>query len=247
MRVLGASCSRQPERSFSGYVNHRNSEDNNDETPFEFTKENYAKINQIIAKYPSNYKESACIPVLFIAQKQNDNFLTLAAMNKVAKILNMEPIQVYEVASFYTMFNRTKVGKYHLQVCGTTPCMLRGAREVMKAIKDYANIEMDQTSADGLFTISEVECLGACVNAPMMQVNNEWVYEDLDPQNIVKLLDTWKSGKESEVGPQIKRQFSCGPQGRTSLQLPVEHTTHSRDFAAAKREWEEAKAKAAKK
>ena len=98
-------------------------------------------------------------------------------MNKVAKVLNMAPMQVYEVASFYTMFNRTRVGKYHLQMCGTTPCQLRGAREVIQAIKDHANIEMDGTSEDGLFTLSEVECLGACVNAPMMQVNNEYVYE----------------------------------------------------------------------
>jgi NADH dehydrogenase (ubiquinone) flavoprotein 2 len=98
-------------------------------------------------------------------------------MNKVAKILNMKPMQVYEVASFYTMFNRTKVGKYHLQVCGTTPCMIRGARDIIQAIKDHAHIEMDGTSEDGLFTLSEVECLGACVNAPMIQVNNEYVYE----------------------------------------------------------------------
>ena len=113
-------------RHFSVFVNHRNTDDNLEETPFEFTKENYEAINQIIAKYPSNYKHSAVIPLLFVAQKQNDNFLTLSAMNKIAKILDMAPMQVYEVASFYTMFNRTKVGKYHLQVCGTTPCMLRG-------------------------------------------------------------------------------------------------------------------------
>ena len=97
-------------------------------------------------------------------------------MNKVAKVLEMEPMQVYEVASFYTMFNRTRVGKYHIQFCGTTPCMIRGANECMDAIKEYANIGMDEISADGLFSLSEVECLGACVNAPMMQVNNEWVY-----------------------------------------------------------------------
>jgi NADH:ubiquinone oxidoreductase subunit E len=101
-------------------------------------------------------------------------------MNKVAKVLNMAPMQVYEVASFYTMFNRTKVGKYHLQVCGTTPCMLRGASDIIQAVKDFAHIEMDATSEDGLFTLSEVECLGACVNAPMIQVNNEYVYEVRD-------------------------------------------------------------------
>ena len=163
--------------SFSAFANHRNTEDNNEDTPFEFTKENYEEIDKLLKKYPTNYKESACIPVLFIAQKQNDNFLTLSAMNKVAKVLNMAPMQVYEVASFYTMFNRTKVGKYHLQVCGTTPCMLRGSRDIIQAVKDFAKIEMDGTSEDGLFTLSEVECLGACVNAPMIQVNNEYVYE----------------------------------------------------------------------
>jgi NADH dehydrogenase (ubiquinone) flavoprotein 2 len=113
-------------RLFSAFVNHRDTEDNREDTPFEFTPENYEKINEIIGKYPSNYKHSAVIPLLFVAQKQNANFLTLSAMNKIAKILDMAPMQVYEVASFYTMFNRTRVGKYHLQVCGTTPCMLRG-------------------------------------------------------------------------------------------------------------------------
>ena len=126
-------------------------------------------------------------------------------MNKVAKVLNMAPMQVYEVASFYTMFNRTKVGKYHLQVCGTTPCQLRGARDIIKAIKDYAHIEMDQTSEDGLFTVSEVECLGACVNAPMIQVNNEYVYEvitvTLTPESIVNILEQWKRGEEPKKGP----------------------------------------------
>ena len=118
-------------RSFSAFVNHRNTEDNLDETPFEFTKENYETINKIISKYPSNYKHSAVIPLLFVAQKQNDNYLTLSAMNKVAKVLDMAPMQVYEVASFYTMFNRSRVGKFHLQVCGTTPCMLRGVRQMI--------------------------------------------------------------------------------------------------------------------
>ena len=111
---------------FGAFANHRNTEDNLEESPFEFTEESYAAIEKILKQYPTNYKSSGCIPVLFIAQKQNNNFLTLSAMHKTAKILEMTPMQVYEVASFYTMFNRTKVGKYHLQVCGTTPCMLRG-------------------------------------------------------------------------------------------------------------------------
>jgi NADH dehydrogenase (ubiquinone) flavoprotein 2 len=179
LRRAPASATLLPSasRGLSAFSNHRNTLDNNDDTPFEFTSENYQEIDKLLGKYPSNYRESACIPVLFIAQKQNNNFLTLSAMNKVAKVLNMAPMQVYEVASFYTMFNRTRVGKYHLQMCGTTPCMVRGAGAVIEAIKQAGNVEMDGTSPDGLFTLSEVECLGACVNAPMMQVNNEYVYE----------------------------------------------------------------------
>ena len=112
--------------SFGAFANHRDTADNMEESPFEFTEESYAAIEDLLKKYPDNYKSSGVIPVLFIAQKQNNNFLTLSAMHKVAKVLEMTPMQVYEVASFYTMFNRTKVGKYHLQVCGTTPCMIRG-------------------------------------------------------------------------------------------------------------------------
>lgn len=154
-------------------------------------------------------------------------------MNKVAKVLEMTPMQVYEVSAFYTMFNRTKVGKYHLQVCGTTPCMIRGAGEVIRAITDFAGIGMDETSEDGLFTMQEVECLGACVNAPMIQVNNEYVYEDLDYASTTAMLKEWKEGREPKKGPQIDRQFSCGPHGRTSL---YEEATGpiSRDFASAK-------------
>ena len=115
-----------PIRNFGLFANHRNTEENMEETPFELTKESYDAINVLMKKYPDNYKASAVIPALFIAQKQNNNFLPLSAMHKVAKMLEMTPMQVYEVATFFTMFNRTKLGKYHLQVCGTTPCMLRG-------------------------------------------------------------------------------------------------------------------------
>ena len=123
-RFLAAAS--QQRANFGAFANHRDTEDNLDESPFEFSDESYAAIENLLTKYPDNYKSSACIPVLFIAQKQNNNFLTLSAMHKTAKVLEMTPMQVYEVASFYTMFNRTKVGKYHLQVCGTTPCLLRG-------------------------------------------------------------------------------------------------------------------------
>ena len=152
-RALTQTMPFASQRSMSLFANHRDTEDNLEESPFEFTQESYDKIYEILTKYPDNYKSSAVIPALFIAQKQNDNFLTLSAMNKIAKMLEMTPMQVYEVASFYTMFNRTKVGKYHLQVCGTTPCMLRGAQDIMQAVKDFSNIKNGETSADGLFTL----------------------------------------------------------------------------------------------
>jgi NADH dehydrogenase (ubiquinone) flavoprotein 2 len=114
-------------RAFSHALStHQNTAYNNPDTPFDFTEENYGQIKRVMAKYPGNYKRSAVIPLLYIAQKQNSNWVPLSAMNKIAKILDMSEIDVYEVASFYTMFNRTPVGKYHLQVCGTTPCMVRG-------------------------------------------------------------------------------------------------------------------------
>ncbi len=119
---------QHPRAAFNIFANHRISEENTDITPFEFTDDNYKQVSEILSKYPSNYKQSATIPLLMLAQKQNNNFLTLSAMHKVAKILEVPRMQVYEVASFYTMFNRTAVGKYHLQVCGTTPCMVRGAQ-----------------------------------------------------------------------------------------------------------------------
>jgi len=117
------------------------------------------------------------MPLLWLAQEQNNNFVSLAAMKKIAKILEIPDMAVYEVATFYTMFNRTKVGKYHLQMCGTTPCLLRGSRAVLEKAMEHLGVTKDHMTSDGLFTISEVECLGACANAPMMQVNNQEFYE----------------------------------------------------------------------
>ena len=144
-------------RRFSNiYLNHRPTATNNDSVPFEFTAANYKEIDVLLAKYPSNYKKSALIPALFIAQKQNENFLSLSAMKKVAEILEIPDIDVFEVAAFYTMFNREPVGKFHLQFCGTTPCMIRGSREVMKACEDHLGIKCGETTNDRLFTIVEV-------------------------------------------------------------------------------------------
>jgi NADH dehydrogenase (ubiquinone) flavoprotein 2 len=223
-------------RSFSAFAGHRDTSDNLEESPFEFTAESYGKIKEEVAKYPDNYKCSAVLGVLTIAQKQNNNFLTLSAMNKTAKILEMTPMQVYEVASFFTMFNRTQPGKYHLQVCGTTPCLVRGADKIMKACKDFANINDGETSADGLFTLQEVECLGACANAPMVQVNNEWFYEDLTYESMQALMKEWKEGREPKTGPQNGRLNALGIEGRTSLfDIPLgDQACTDRDFAGEK-------------
>lgn len=129
-------------------------------------------------------------------------------------------MDVYEVASFYTMFNRERVGKFHLQICGTTPCQLRGSEAIIEACEKHLGIKNGQTTPDYLFTIQEVECLGACANAPMIQLNGEWVYEDLTPENTVQLLEDLKNGK-AKKGPQIDRNGCEGPQGRTTLKVAI--------------------------
>jgi NADH dehydrogenase (ubiquinone) flavoprotein 2 len=184
------------------------------------------------------------MPLLWLAQKQNHNHITLQAMQKIAKICEVPDMAVYEVASFYTMYNRFNVGKFHLQICGTTPCMIRGAKDVIDAAMENAGVKhLGEVSKDGMFCISEVECLGACVNAPMMQVNNEWFYEDLNADSIKKIMNTWRDGKEPQIGPQIERNKSEGPMGRTSLNTGFESEPITRDFVEAKRIWEESKVK----
>eukprot|EP01022_Parablepharisma_sp_SALTPOND_P028599 TRINITY_DN71226_c0_g1_i1.p2 TRINITY_DN71226_c0_g1~~TRINITY_DN71226_c0_g1_i1.p2 ORF type:complete len:258 (-),score=42.31 TRINITY_DN71226_c0_g1_i1:1205-1978(-) len=232
---------------FAKLVTHRETPENNEDTYFEFTPENYAAIDKILKKYPSNYKKSAVLYLLHMAQKQNDNFLTLAAMNKVAKILDMPALAVYEVASFYAMYNREKVGKYHLQICGTTPCQLCGAKEIIKACEDHLGIKMGQTTKDEMFTLEEVECLGACANAPMMQVNNEKFYEDLTPEIMAGLLDKLRKGEDIKPGPQTKgRKNAEGPLGRTTLHDRSREKI-DRDFDKSVKDWQEAIAKKAKK
>ncbi len=232
-------------KSFSGaYMNHRDSANNNDTTPFDFTPENYKKVEEIINRYPKGQQKSAIMPLLWLAQKQNGNLTTLAAMNKIAKICEVPEMAVYEVASFYTMYNRQNVGKFHLQICGTTPCMVRGAGEVIDAALSHLGVEKDHVTNDGLFCVSEVECLGACSNAPMMQVNNEHFYEDLNAESTVAVIEGFRNGEDVKVGPQINRNRSEGPHGRTSLK-DFEPQVVTRDFVSAKKEWDEAKAKLA--
>ena len=188
----------------------------NQPASFSFTKENEAEIEKILAKYPEERKASAVMPLLDLAQRQHENWIPMKAIEEIANRLDMAEIRVLEVASFYTMYNLKPVGKYFLQACTTTPCMLRGSDDMMRCIKDRLNIESGQTSACGKFSLLEVECLGACVNAPILQVNDDF-YEDLDYQTTGKLLDSLEVDQPLPVGSVKGRQGSESEQGATSL------------------------------
>jgi NADH dehydrogenase (ubiquinone) flavoprotein 2 len=172
---------------------------------FAFNADNMAQVNKIIAKFPAGRQASAVIPLLDLAQRQHQNWLPIAAMDHVAELLGMPPVKVYEVASFYTMFNRAPVGKHLLQLCTTTPCWLSGSDALLKVCKDKLGIEPGESSKDGKFSLMEVECLGACVNAPMIQINDDF-FEDLNAENFSKILDDLAVGKKPKVGSQIGRQ-----------------------------------------
>ena len=183
---------------------------------FAFSKENEAEIKKVLAKYPEERKASAVMPLLDLAQRQHDNWIPMKAFEEIAKRLDMAEIRVLEVASFYTMYNLKPVGKYFLQACTTTPCMLRGSDDMMRCIKDRLNVASGETSACGKFSLLEVECLGACVNAPILQVNDDF-YEDLDYQSTGKLLDSLEADTPLPVGSVKGRQGSESEQGATSL------------------------------
>nr|CCA19114.1 NADH dehydrogenase flavoprotein 2 putative [Albugo laibachii Nc14] len=203
------------------FAQHRDTRDNTKESSFDFTTENYTKVHAILDRYPENFKASAIIPLLDLAQRQHGGWLPLAAMNKVARIVDVKPIQVYEVATFYTMFNREKVGKFFIQLCGTTPCMICGSEEIKHTIEEHLGIKEGETTKDGMFTLREVECLGACANAPMVQINDDF-YENLTPETTKELLEACKCGQPPKMSKwgslPLNGQLSCeGPQGKTSL------------------------------
>jgi NADH-quinone oxidoreductase E subunit len=174
---------------------------------FAFTAENLARARAHIAKYPEGRQASAVLPLLDLAQRQHDGWLPRAAMDHVAGLLDMAPIRVYEIASFYTMFNLRPVGRYLLQACTTTPCWLRGSDAVVAACERKLGIEVGGTTADGLFTLVEVECLGACVNAPILQINDDF-YEDLDGPATERLLDAARRAALPPPGSVIGRRGS---------------------------------------
>jgi len=199
-------------------------------TSFAFDDESEAEINRIVAKYPPGKQASAVIPALYVAQHQmkrqtGSAWVPVKAMDAVAQRLDMPPIRVYEVATFYLMFNTRPIGTYHLQVCTTTPCWLRGSDALTEACRAATGIKgWGETSEDGVFTMTEVECLGACVNAPILQVDDDF-YEDMDSEKVATLLAALRRGERPAPGSMIGRQTSApegGPTTLTTLQFAPE-------------------------
>ena len=183
---------------------------------FEFSKNNLEEANQIIKKYPEGKQQSAVMSLLYIAQKQNDNWIPLSAMRYIGKILDMPYIKVYEVATFYTMYNLTPVGKNFVQICTTTPCMIRGAYELVEACKEKISENENEFVEKKNCSWMEVECLGACIKAPMMQINNDY-YEDLDKEKALEILDQIILGKNPKPGSYRGRLSSEPENNRKTL------------------------------
>ena len=196
--------------------------------PESFAFRDTAQVDDIISRYPKGKQRSATMPLLDLAQRQvaedgknatppYGGWIPRAAMDEIARMLDLPPIKVYEVASFYSMYNLAPVGKYLLQVCTTTPCALCGSGKIVEAAEEFLGIHMGESTADGRFTMMEVECLGACVNAPMMQVNDDF-YEDLTPENTKKLLLDLAQDRPVSVGSQQGRKCSMAITGPTTLE-----------------------------
>jgi NADH-quinone oxidoreductase E subunit len=182
---------------------------------FVFTSENLAKAKAMIAKYPEGRAASALVPLLDLAQRQiggeGKGWLSRAAMDVVAAMLGVPPARAYEVATFYTMFNLKPVGKYHVQLCRTTPCWLRGGEAIAEACCKKLGIQIGEVTADGKFSLQEVECLGACSNAPVVQINDDF-YEDLTPEKMEALLEALRFDEKPAAGSQTGRKGAC-PEG----------------------------------
>jgi NADH-quinone oxidoreductase subunit E len=183
---------------------------------FAFTSKNREIADKIIARYPEGRQASAVMPLLDMAQRQARGWLPRAAMDHVAEVLDMAPIRVYEVATFYTMYNLEPVGEHVVQVCTTTPCALRDCASVVEACREELGIDFGETTEDGKFTLFEVECLGACVNAPMMQIGDDY-FEDLTAESTKSLLQAFRRGDTPAPGPQSARRASEPADGLTTL------------------------------
>lgn len=188
--------------------------DNFQPKDFQFSQENMAEIEKILAKYPQDRKASAVMPLLTLAQKQHDNWVPKAAMEEIATMLSIPPARVLEVASFYTMYNLKPVGKHHIQVCTNLACWLRGSDDIVARFEKELGVKLGETTAE--YTLSHVECAGACVNAPVVQIGVDY-YEDLTPDDVTAIVADLKAGVTPKAGPRIDRK---GPEplgGLTSL------------------------------
>ncbi len=183
---------------------------------FEFNKKNLEEAQKIIKNYPEGKQKSAVMPLLYLAQKQNDNWIPLAAMKYIAKFINIPYIKVYEVATFYTMYNLSPVGKYFFQICTTTPCMIRGAYDIVNICKKKISDKENQLSKDSNCSWIEVECLGACINAPMMQINDDY-YEDLNIEKTEKIINQIQNGEKPAPGSYRGRKNSEPENNRKTL------------------------------
>ena len=183
---------------------------------FKFDTENLKKAQKIIKNYPEGKQQSAVMPLLYLAQKQNNNWIPLAAMKYIAKFLSMPYIKVYEVATFYTMYNLSPVGKYFFQICTTTPCMIRGAYDIVTKCKEKISNKENEVSTDKTCSWIEVECLGACVNAPLVQINDDY-YEDLDEEKIEKIINQIQKGEKPKPGSYRGRVNSEPENNRKTL------------------------------
>lgn len=183
---------------------------------FAFTAENVERTKSIIAKYPPGRQASAVLPLLDLAQRQHDGWLPRAAIEHVAELLEMTPIHVYEVATFYTMFNLDPVGRHHVEVCTNLPCWLRGSDDIVAACRNKLGVNVGETTEDGTFTLDEAECQGACVNAPMVKIGDDF-YEDLTPETVETILEELRAGGKPQPGSRIGRKSSEPSAGLTSL------------------------------
>lgn len=182
---------------------------------FFFSDQNMETAKNILKKYPDQNKKSAVMPLLYLAQRQNDNWIPLAAMKYIAKYLSIPYIKVYEVATFYTMYNLAPVGNFFVQVCTTSPCLLRGADKIIKACKEIISDKENVVSKDGKCSWIEVECLGACVNAPMMQINNDY-YEDLNEKKTKEILNSLINDKPLKPGSYRGRKNTAPEKAKKS-------------------------------
>ena len=188
---------------------------------FEFNSTSLDAANKIISNYPKDKQQSAVMALLYIAQRQNDNWIPLAAMKYIAKFLDMPYIKVYEVATFYSMYNLSPVGKYFIQVCTTTPCMIRGANKLVEACKEKISEKESELSSDKNCSWMEVECLGACVNAPMMQINDDY-YEDLDKEKTIEIFNKILKGEDPKPGS-YRGRLNTEPENNRKTLMDVKH------------------------